>query len=897
MDQSIAEQIIDRLKDDYSFKKENAGWLQNGKCPSCDKHELFTNKTSPWVVRCGRENKCGTELYTKELYPEIFEGFNKRYKATEADPNATARAYLRQARGFDSTLIKGWYEQGKFWHPDADKGTATVRFYLDAEKTIYMERFVEEVTITDPDTGEKISRKAHFRGSHRGLWWQPPGLEIVDGDEVWIVEGILDAIALNLNGIKAVAILSCVNYPQTMLEKYRALDVTWVVALDNDKAGRKYTTNRKGTGHVDRLRAAKFTATAAQMPGNKKIDWNDAHNRGQLKEKDLANYRYYGRLLLAQSASEKALLMYQQTERKSFWLTFDNRMHWFSLNLERYEKAITNLKDGDTEKSEEEIREQALIESSTISEISNCAFKFLYFQANLVTDESWYYASIDFPHGAPSVKNTFTGGQLSSASEFKKRLLSVAAGSMFTGSSFQLERILQKQLFNIKTVQTIDFMGYAKEHQCYVFNKIAVKDGRVYRLNDEDFFDAGKLSIKSLNQSVNLNINIDREQYSTEWVEALCKCFGTKGVTALAFWLGSLFAEQIRQLHKSYPFIEIIGEPGAGKTTLIEFLWKLCGRRDYEGFDPSKSTLAARARNFSQVANLPVVLIEGDRDENGARASRFDWDELKTAYNGRSVRSRGMKNSGNETYEPPFRGTVVISQNDQVNASEAVLQRIIHLKFTKQNHSPESKALAEGLEKIPMEQVSHFILDALRHEKQILTLLRDKTPDYERQLLSNEKIRSVRIAKNHAQMMALTEALGLVIDLKDNIIARTQQAIVDLAIERQQAINADHPMVQEFWEAFDYLNSTNRLPTLNHSKNKELIAVNLNHFVTVATNRRQQIPLLGDLKKHLKSSKHRKYLGQKTVSSMIDIDDENRSKSVKCWVFENDAAQESHHHE
>src|SRR5690606_33234996 len=99
-----------------------------------------------------------------------------------------------------------------------------------------------------------------------------------------------------------------------------------------------------------------------------------------------------------------------------------------------------------------------------------------------------------------------------------------------------------------------------------------------------------------------------------------------------AFWLGSLFAEQIRANQKSFPFLEIVGEAGAGKSTLIEFLWKLCGRRDYEGFDPSKATLAARARNFSQVSNLPVVLIESDRDQDqGAKQKQFDWDELKTA--------------------------------------------------------------------------------------------------------------------------------------------------------------------------------------------------------------------------------------------------------------------------
>jgi hypothetical protein len=80
-----------------------------------------------------------------------------------------------------------------------------------------------------------------------------------------------------------------------------------------------------------------------------------------------------------------------------------------------------------------------------------------------------------------------------------------------------------------------------------------------------------------------------------------------------------------------------------------------------------------------------------------------------------------------------------------------------------------------------------------------------------------------------------------------------------MALERQEAINDDHPMVREFWEAFDYLDGDDH-PKLNHSHDPALIAVNLNHFVQVAADRRQQIPLLRDLKAVLRNSKRRKFV-------------------------------------
>ncbi|WP_299144704.1 hypothetical protein, partial [uncultured Vibrio sp.] len=68
---------------------------------------------------------------------------------------------------------------------------------------------------------------------------------------------------------------------------------------------------------------------------------------------------------------------------------------------------------------------------------------------------------------------------------------------------------------------------------------------------------------------------------------------------------------------------------------------------------------------------------------NDAKQKGFDWEETKPLYNGRSVRSRGMKTDGNQTYEPPFRGALVIAQNAPVDATPAVLERILHLYMSR----------------------------------------------------------------------------------------------------------------------------------------------------------------------------------------------------------------------
>lgn len=734
---------------------------------------------------------------------------------------------------------------------------------------------------------------------YHGTWWCPPNFQPVEAIELWLVEGIFDAISLGHHGINAVALLSCNNYPEAALAELRKLqaatghEVRLVWALDSDKAGRDYTMK-----WVEKARRDGWQCDAAQIPqaGRSKVDWNDLHLRDRLKPDDFKEYRHHGAMLIAPTAAEKALLVYRHSggQKTEFDIDFRKRLYWFKLDLEAFDRAMRALEDGnDGKRSEDELREEALKKSAVIRPIANCLPTPLYYQRNALTDESWYYFRVEFPHDAPAVKNTFTSSHLSAAAEFKKRLLHLAPGAVFTGTSQMLERMMERQLYNIQRVETIDFIGYSREHGAYVLGDTAVKDGKLCQINAEDFFELGKLSLKSLNQSVQLSVNRDLDDYSADWLGLLWTCFGAKGLAALTFWLGALFAEQIRATQKSYPFLEVVGEAGAGKSTLIEFLWKLCGRADYEGFDPSKSSLAARARNFAQVSNLPVVLIESDRErvggDKGSHVKSFDWDELKTAFNGRSVRARGMATGGNETYEPPFRGAIVISQNAEVSASDAVLQRIVHLTFDRKGQTPKTREAAVALESTPTSEVSGFVLLAAQREAQVLKTLAERTPVHEAALQAHPQVKSMRVAKNHAQMLALADALRHVAPLSDEQLAALHAQITDMAVERQQAINSDHPMVQEFWEAFDYLDSGNA--PLNHSrKPDDEIAVNLNHFIQVARERGQQVPSIGDLKKVLRTSRRHRFIDTRNVNSAIRVQLEQqkevRSTAVWCWVFE-----------
>jgi len=892
MNPSLHNTVTTRLLQDYEFKKVNDD-LRRGVCPSCGKKELHTRAAKPWVLRCGRLDKCGWEGHIKELYPDLFEDWSKNHPVTPQDPNAAADAYLRDGRGFDLDKIKGWYSQESYWNPELNLGSATVRFALPGIG--YWERIIDR-----PHRFGK--RKATFNGKYQGTWWQPPTLVLTDQEELWITEGIFDAIALLHVGIAAVSTLSCSNYPAaalTALAEQKPLGRPRLVfAYDTGKAGEEFTR-----AFVERATREGWEATAAQPPaGRTKLDWNELLQRDRLTEKNLDDYRYFGRLLLAKTPSEKGTLIYSRHGWSSFPFDHDFRLYWWKLDVEKLNKIEEALEEAHPERSTDENREQALMQSNTVMEICNCLPQPLYYLKNEVTDEAWYYFRISFPHDGKPVKNTFSAGQLSAAAEFKKRLLHSAAGAIWTGAAGQLDRLLSRWTYNIKTVETIDYIGYSLEHKAYVFGEVAVQGDRVVEINDEDYFDLGKLAIKSLSKSLRLDINLDTKASAAGWFDRLYLCFGPRGVISLAAWFGSLFAEQIRHRFESFPFVEIVGEPGSGKTTLLETLWKLVGRAGYEGFDPLKGSQVGFMRTMAQVSNLPVVLIESDREEEGDGSKgrpkqAFHWDSLKSLYNGGSLRTTGVKSSGNDTYDPQFRAALFISQNAAVQASLPIMERIVHLWFDKSRQSEAGREAALELGRMPAKDVSAFLLRAVTKEAAVLGLMEERLRTYERQIAAAGS-RNQRIQKNHAQLMVLVDALSLACPVTASQQTEAKALLLELALQREQSLQKDHPIVEAFWEAFEYLDGTDDegfgTSRLNHSADESLIAVNLNHFVAVAAEKRQQIPLLSDLKRLLKSSREPKFIeANRAVASAINRRhnthahaDSQRPLTVRCWIFE-----------
>ncbi|MFD0726986.1 toprim domain-containing protein [Lysobacter brunescens] len=885
-------EITRRLVAEYGFKTHGR-WLQKGKCPECGHSEMYTSAEKPWMLRCGRANNCGAEIKVKDVFSDLFESWSDRYVATETDPTAAADAYLQFNRGFCLNRLRGLYTQDVYAPRDLGISSATVRFALPGGS--YWERIIDR-----PERFGKRKANFGYGTAYQGLWWEMPDT-VQMPNELWLAEGIFKAIALELNGIPARALLSCVNYPEKALQALAAQcreanvprpKLVW--ALDDDEAGKRYTLE-----FVERARKDGWECDAAQPPagkGGEKLDWDELHARGRMAAKDVEEYRHLGALLIAKTPRAKGKLIHKRSRRNAFHFEFRDRLFWFAYDPAKAEKArgtstADEAEDADDEAGEAATTEDADAQAITVTEICNVHPVPLYYMRNDLTDEAWYQFRVNVPWRKAPMRTSFTALQLSSAPEFCKRLIHSIAGADFYGSPSMLKAYYRETCRDLKEVKTIDFIGYSAEHKCYVFSDYAVKDGVVYPINADEYFEMGRLSIKTLTASLKLAMNPDLKAFRTDWVDALWRCYGPNGLIALAYWLGSLFAEQIRAAHEMFPFLEMSGAPGAGKSALIALLWKLVGRTGYEGIDPTKSTLAGRSRTFLQTSNIPVVLVEADRADEKSREKPYDFDELKPLLNGRFGRAIGVKTAGtNDTYEPPFRASIVIEQNAQVTGSQALLERIIYTHYDKSRHTPENRRHAHALNALTVDELSGFALLAVRKEKQLLEIVAAERTIYSEQLTGNGEVTNYRIADTHALMMALVDCLRLVLKIDDAMIAETHEQLRATARQRQELVQDDPPVVAAFWELFDHLEGTaigadrdgqpERI-LLNHSGDPEQIWINLPHFEQVVNSRRLTMPCdLITLKRELPKSTSRKFVtaNAKNRSAITGY-----TKSV--WVF------------
>ena len=160
---------------------------------------------------------------------------------------------------------------------------------------------------------------------------------------------------------------------------------------------------------------------------------------------------------------------------------------------------------------------------------------------------------------------------------------------------------------------------------------------------------------------------------------------------------------------------------------------------------------------------------------------------------------------------------------------------------------------------------------------------------HQKRLTNNRDIKLNRIVDNHAKVMAFTDCLAVLYPaITEHDVKSVHAMLETMATQRQQALNEDSQLVQQFWAQFDYLDSkpqvlgdlVEREHQMNHSTTPERqIAINLEHFHSQCKVHNLAFMDPKELRRQLTTSKKREYVENKPVKSRIE------NRSVRCWIF------------
>jgi len=899
LQQAYADALFNDARFSFIAKKSQGkgSYYEKGICPDCGQKTVYVNPVNPWRLECNRRNKCAWSENTSNLYPDIIDDLIAEQNDPE-NPKAKANAFMKYKRGFDLEVIGEWFEQEHFHDTKNNISCATVRFWLDRERNCFWERLIGQAKADGQRQNIRGNRRrlkmddpdyAEFDGTVvKGMWWTPPGQLINPNDTVYLVEGIFHAIALFLSGYKVAATLASGYYPELALREYYGKGILWVWALDSDKAGLEAMAKHRHTMEQ------KGELTTMALTGSSTMDWDDYYKVGKLsqaKPKFMENCRFRGQLAAAVTAERKAFVHFK-TKKKPFFVV-DHKNNLYSISV-------------DTRKLEAEIIEQLDIEDdydhkhvpgefsgvTKFTKISPCFPQYLYAERNPLTRELSFFMRVDFANGAPRVQESLDKGALESAKSFHRALVGIAAGGAFYGNEKDFRTIYDAWFIDRKAseeVRSVNFMGYDKDFGGYVFRDFGYKDGKYIPVNDIGLIVGSGEKIKSTLKDINF-ISHDKSA-RTNWLGDMYTAFGINGLITLAFWYGGFFSEQLRQALSWYPFLEMSGQPGTGKSRILEFLWKASGREGrYEGINPTKYSPAGRGKAMTKLSGLPMVMVEGDT-ENAKQA--FDINEMKDAFNGGPVRGIGLPTGGSETIEPPFKCAFIAAQNAEVDCEKAMISRFVHLHWTDAHFSEEGSATVDKLRDMPHEEASAFIHTALKKEPEIVNRI---LANYKKVLpvyRNCEGIKMPRIQEVHALVNACYLALNAVFGEQTQQHAEeVQQYLLSRAQDRQKRMVDDHPDVVTFWEVFELINlKTERDPDytyasrdkevelLNHSPDSQIIALNLTEVAQRAESLRYRLPLVKELKRLLHNSTKYRFLEITKVKSKLT------GKTKHCWLF------------
>ena len=744
--EQVDSQLADLLTKSPFDGKEQGDKITKIICPECGEAEAYTHVRDPSVIICNRKSKCGVSTHAKLFAPDLYGNFQHRFPPTKEDPFRTARNFV-QSRGLDSNLFQ--FEQG----------------FIEGHAT---------VAIKIPWTNKRLHRLIDYKKKSGKNRWDTGGhysgkaytISNLDGArELWMVEGIFDCIALEQSGVRSAATFSAGAVPSEFYESLpRSIAV--VIALDADSAGEQGIPK-----NLEKLKELGFENVIIALPPSGK-DWNDLLLEGRLNQDQIkltkAEAFHRGRLFSAPTAEAYGNeLWVDQGSPQTFSKVFEFQRSIYLFTVRDTNNSAVQIADAGIRVKFVQISENG--DHSVTLEVKAESKTYL---VNLKVED-------------------LLSASLSEVIARKTRRF-VSRNQAHLPSLFKY--LNQGNHPEIRDTGCYGFDKGSRQRSgtgYYTFHGFAIDPAGKLILPEKEgqFFEVGKNQyIRGEAQFRSAIKKISGEQFSVaDFITHIHAAFGGRGLLALGFWFASLFQQPIRDEFGFFPFLSLFGDPQAGKSTLGIILNRALSFADWEGIPMSRTnTLKGPQRIIASQSSVAVPLLEW------TQKSKITEEDLLNLYGGNPQQVKAER-TPDSYVEVPFRCSLVIITNTEPFSLRQVKERIISLKFNKDELTTESKKSALMLKNIKPERMVTIGVQLLQDRKYFESAIIG-TVEEAIQTLEDNGIDDRRIADNHSFPLG---GLSLLLDrlaerLPDSVIGHYFKEAQDFCLKsaRDKIISA-----------------------------------------------------------------------------------------------------------
>ena len=776
-------------KDVIGFIEKEMGGKVSGNnihkitCPNCNNPEAWTKVADPTVIHCNRKKECGISTHIKEIAPHLFANWAERFPSTQADPKATARAYLHH-RGLDPTKFN--FEQGTWTEGGCSITTVVFSFLWTKRKWhrfLDIPKGIEGKTRWDMGEGEAYQGHAWTTGT------------IDPSQSLWLVEGILEALSLKQGlGFQAATTFSAHHTP---IKFYESLDRSQelVIALNADRAGQDGTN--KNLKELEKLGFTKVKV--AQPPADK--DWNDLLVAGAFKaegrEQTIEDALWRGKLLMAQTFRQY-LKVYEECHGNQ-----EKGGHYEGLLDFRRATWFCKVKSEGPPEDRKHTPEHAKVLDATI----HSAF------TQLQEEKEFHSTHTYFIEVHPETKTGSRIVQMSAEELVTSHKLRVAlkakADVLLLNKTDDVVNALVQRLKkqNAPVVRLVDRLGYDPQSGCYLFGKIAYdQKGQRIAANDKGFFPGLGLRCSS-SELIEYNLDNPDSIDLKPIIQLLRKIYGNRAVFALGYFIATLLKQEFVKKHSAFPFLSMVGPKGSGKTTLVDFLtnvffqlWKGIAAKE-------ASTDKAIARRFYHRHSLVIPFNEA----NGSLPKNFPENALLDAFHGGSLYDRAAVSQDSEVIGLPFDAGMAFVQNLEPFTMPAVKERVVTLRFLNAEEGGVTDETRSAMRELgclatrTRATIGHKLMGMLPALKRDIFAEMSGLQDD----LREHGVLSPRVAYTHAAIAATTVTVLSRTGFNDEEIKAMEilQDLADLALLKDVRSGGSNDVTTAFFEAFNQLST------------------------------------------------------------------------------------------